>query len=272
MTYIYLDRGGEGPGLVPADQAQLSADDRGFLFGDGLFETMLARDGQVPLLTLHLWRLSESAAALSIPADPDSFSAAVLAVAEAAGQGEHAVRLTLSRGTQAGRGYTPPAEPAPTLLITAAPYRRPPNPISLITSSVRVCAESLTARHKSLSGLDKVMARAEARAAGAGEALMLNTAGRVAEGAAANLFIRRGGLWLTPPVTEGALPGVMRRRLIAVTQAREEPLRPSDLLEADGVYLTNALMGCLQAASLDGAALAAGPPPPDPGQLFAPVR
>jgi branched-chain amino acid aminotransferase len=90
----------------------------------------------------------------------------------------------------------------------------------------------------------------------------------VAEGAAANLFICRAGRWLTPPVCEGCLPGVMRRRMLAVTGAEEAPLTPEDLLTADGVYLTSALMGCLPLGSWDGRPLRLGPASPALSALF----
>lgn len=269
LSYLYLDLGGKGPGLIPSAEARLPVDDRGFLFGDGLFETMLVRDGRIPLLPHHAVRLVKSAEALAIPADPEGLIRAALAVAESAGPGEHALRLTLSRGAQAGRGYTPPEEPAPTLLVTSVPYRRPTGPLSMITASVRVCGSSLTSGHKSLSGLEKVVARAEARASGADEALLLNTWGRVAEGAASNLFIFRGGIWITPPIAEGALPGVMRQRVMDATMGISTLLTPGEVLQAEGVYLTNALMGCVPVRYLDGTTLPMGPPPPDPEQLFA---
>lgn len=268
---IYLDKGGQGPGLVAAD-GRIDPADRGFLLGDGLYETMRCRSGAVPLLEWHLWRLAESAAALALPADPEGFRWAVLAVAETAGSGEHALRLTLSRGAAAGRGYNPPPDPSPTLLVTSQPYEPPVGPLRLVRASTRIWPGAVTARHKSLSALEKVMARAEAARAGADEALLLNTSGRVAEGAAANIFIRRGDRWLTPPVAEGCLPGVMRRRVIGLTGAREEPLSAEELFDSDGVYLTNALIGCLPAASLDGVALPPAEPFGDPGRLFLPVR
>lgn len=247
----YLDIAGRGPGLVPPDQALIPAGDRGLLYGDGLFETMLARDGSVARLDRHLARLAASAAALALPL-PDGVARAVALVAAAAGPGTHALRLTLTRGTSARRGYEPPADARPTLLITAAPYRPPAGPLTAITASVRVNPDSPLSRHKSLSALEKVLARAEAAQAGASEALLLNIHGRVAEGAASNLFIRRGGRWVTPPVSEGCLPGVMRAEVMAETGAVEAPLTAADLFAADAVYLSNALMGLVPLARLDG--------------------
>lgn len=269
---IYLDVGGMGPGLVPPEQALIPAGDRGFLFGDGLFETALIRDGQVPLLPLHLARLGASARELGIPFREEQTRDAALTLADAAGSaGEHALRITLSRGAARQRGYQPPVEARPTLLVTSAPYTRPTGPLTAVTASLRVNPGSPLTRHKSLSALEKVLARVEAARAGCGEALLLNLEGRVAEGAAANLFIFRGDRWLTPPLAEGCLPGVMRARVIALAGAVEAPLTVGDLRESDGVWLTNALQGLVPLGSLDGHPLPAGAQPPFAGRLFDPA-
>lgn len=267
---IYLDVAGRGPGLVPPAEAMIPATDRGFLYGDGLFETLLAMDGALPLLPLHLERLSASAAALGIPCAVEAIARAARAVASSAGRGEHALRITLSRGTASKRGYEPPPDAAPTVLVTSSPYTRPTRPLRAVTASVRVNPDSPLVLHKALSALEWVMARAEAARAGADEALLLNAGGRVAQGAASNLFICREGRWLTPPVAEGCLPGVMRRRAIALTGAGEAPITVQDLFTADGVFLTSALMGCIALGSLDGAPLPQGGTPLVPGALFTP--
>lgn len=270
---IYLDLGGQGPGLVPPEQALIPATDRGFLYGDGLFETALVTGGRIPLLPLHLERLTASAAALRIPCRPEQVAAAARQVAEAHDpMGQYALRITLSRGTPAApgaRGFAPPAESRPTLLITCTPYRRSDAPLTAITATHRVDQDSPLTRHKSLSAMEKVLARAEAVRAGADEALLLNRADRVAEATSANLFLRLDGRWVTPPVTEGCLPGVMRHRLIALTGARERPLNPDDLLRADGVLLTNALVGWQELTALDGHPLRRCQPPCGPADLFA---
>lgn len=253
---IYLDLGGRGPGLVRRNLAVIPASDRGLLYGDGLFETVLVSSGQMPLFDLHLERLTASAAALQIPCSEDQIREAAQAVVLAARSQEMlALRITLTRGSGARRGYAPAGEAEPTLLISASSYSRPQRPLSAITASMRINPASPLARHKSLSALEKVMAAGEAAAVGVEEALLLNVHGRVAEASAANLFIRRGERWITPPLQEGALPGVMRRRMLQVTGAAQEPLTPEDLWQSDGVCLTSALMGCVPLGWLDGTAL-----------------
>jgi branched-chain amino acid aminotransferase len=191
-----------------------------------------------------------------------------VARANADGEGEYALRITLSRGHAGVRGYQPPPDPEPTLMIVGTPYVRPGGPLSAVTASFRIHADSPLARHKTLSAMEKVLAKTEAQRAGCDEALLLNTAGRVAEGAAANLFIVRQGLWLTPPLADGCLPGVMRQRVLALSGGIEWPLTPGDLFHCDGVYLTSALQGCLPLAALDGHFLPWGQEPPFRDRLF----
>ncbi len=270
---IYLDVGGQGPGLVPPDQALIPASDRGLLYGDGLFETVLVRDGRMPLLPLHLERLSGSAAELGIAVDENRLREAAEAVVacHTGGGPELALRITVTRGIASRRGYEPPPDAAPTVLITIAPYRRPAGPLRAITATgLRADPASPLSRHKSLSALEKVLARAQAARAGADEALLLNRSGRVAEGASSNLFIVRDGRWMTPPTSEGCLPGVMRRRVIDLTDAVEAPLQPEEVHSAEGVFLTSALLGCLPLGSLDGRPLPQGPEPPALADLLSP--
>lgn len=268
--WMYVNIGGQGPGLVPREQAVIPVADRGFLYGDGLFETVLVRGGQLPLLPLHLQRLESSARELSIPVRPDEVERAARELAATLDPAvEHAMRITLSRGSAGPRGYQPPPEPRPTLVIAATPYIRPSGPLSAVTASMRINPDSPNARHKSQSCLEKVMARGEAARAGCDEALLLNLAGRVTEATASNLFIVRQGLWMTPPLADGCLPGVMRRRVMSLTGAVEWKLTTLDLRRCDAVYLTNALMGCLPLAALDGQGLPWGPEPGFAGKLFA---
>jgi branched-chain amino acid aminotransferase len=269
---IYLDLGGQGPGLVPAAGAALPIGDRGFLLGDGLFETVRLSKGQMDLLPLHLRRLQRSADALGIPCDPPAIGEAARAVAAHHPGGEGAMRITLSRGTGNGRGYAPPPAPAPTLLITTTSYRPPSAPLQAVTASFMVNRLSPLTQHKTLSALEKVIARSEAVSAGADEALLLNGEGRVVEASAANIFIYSRGSWFTPPLSEGCLPGVMRAQVIHLTGAQERPLTMEALFNADGVYLTNALMGCLSLASIDGRALPiSADPPAFTAHLFKPL-
>lgn len=276
MDLYYVDVGGQGPGLVTRAEAMVPVGDRGFLYGDGLFETMLMRGGEIPLISLHLARMQASARVLGIPFDPEHARRACMTLVEAAGNTrvpsgpEYVIRLTLSRGPAGKRGYQPPPDPTPTIMVAGSRYERPAGPLSAITASFRTHENSPLVAHKTLSALDKVLAKSEAARTGCDEALLLNQAGRVAEGAATNLFIVRQGLWMTPPLSDGCLPGIMRQRVLNLTGGLEWKITPADLFRCDGVYLTNAVQGCLPLAALDGRGLPWGSPPPFLHRLWTP--
>ncbi|HLO04932.1 MAG TPA: aminotransferase class IV [Symbiobacteriaceae bacterium] len=244
--------------------------DRGALYGDGLFETILVRENRAPLLPLHLARLKTSAAALAIPYDAERVTQAIAAHLAALPPGEHALRLTLSRGEAVTRGYAYTGQEQPTLYLTSTPYRRPFSPhgnaapLRAITATNRVYSGSPLTRHKSLSALEKVIARTEAARAGVDEAILLNEAGRPVEGTSHNLFIHVHGEWMTPPVTEGCLPGVMRSQLLRLLGAREIPLTREAVRSAERVLLSNALLGALPLIEWDGEKLKGEGPMPLP--------
>lgn len=236
-------------------------DDRGFTLGDGLFETVLARGGELVALSAHLDRLIAGCAALGLPA-PDRAEAARrmhAALADAGLQGERAaVRLTLTAGS-GGRGLDRPDAPTLRLVATAASAAKPAGPARLVTAQVRRNERSPASRLKTLSYLDNVLARVEARSAGADEAVMLNTAGALACAAAANLFWVRDGALFTPALDCGALAGVARSEVLARAgtlgvAAHEVVAGPDALAAAEAVFLTNALIGVRPVAALDGRA------------------
>jgi branched-chain amino acid aminotransferase len=228
--------------LRPANEARIDPADRGFLLGDGLFETMAAHAGAVPELARHYARLCAGAAVLRIPVPltREALAMAVHDLLAAQGLAEAALRLTLTRGP-GPRGLLPLGAPAPTLLLSAAPLPLPGGPLRLITSTIRRDEHSPLSAIKSLNYLPGVLARMEAAERGADDALLLNRAGRVAETSIANLFVRLRGEWVTPPVAEGALPGIRRAVLLDARKLREAPVTMEDLRQADAVCAGNAL-------------------------------
>ena len=251
--------------IQPASEARIDPRDRGFLLGDGLFETILAVDGRAPLVSRHLARLASSAEVLgtSIPYASTDLSRALSEVLEVNGfaGGTAALRLTLSRGV-GPRGLVPSPDSRPSVLISAADH---PGPLGLPSdaalrlnlSTLRVNASSPLRRHKTLSYLENVLARREAEAQGADEALLFHTDLRVAEASAANLFASiEGALW-TPAVEEGALPGITRALVLELAGeaglvTRETRVGLADLASASEVFLTNSLMGLRPVVSLGG--------------------
>lgn len=234
-------------------------DDRGLLLGDGLFETLRVRDGVPADWAAHMDRMALGCAALALPAPSLEVAwAAAQDVLSKAGlmTGPAALRITWTAGS-GGRGLDRPDEAAPRLFATAAPSVPTLNPLQLIMASTRRNAGSLTSRHKTLSYLDNVLARREARLAGAGEALMLNTAGHVACASAANVFWLSEGRLLTPALDCGVLAGVTRAQVLqraseAGLETAEVMLGPEVLGEAEAIFLTNSLMGVRGVLSLDG--------------------
>ncbi len=258
MSIVYLDGA-----FVPEAEARLRADDAAFLYGRGLFETFRARNGLVFLLDRHVERLRHGARVLSIAPAPDIglVREAVAELTRRLGLDDARVRLTLTAGPRAGK---------PSLLIQAraatdyAPetYERG---MTAVVATVSRNETSPLSRIKSLNYLGNLLAREEASAAGADEAILLNTRGLVAEGAAANVFAVRGGELLTAPVEDGALPGVTRAAILQLTQeagvsAREAPLTLDELRLTDEAFLTNAVMGMMPLVALDGVAIGGGTP------------
>jgi aminodeoxychorismate lyase len=236
----------------------IAPDDRGFTLGDGLFETVLAEDGRLQHLDAHLDRLTAGCEVLGLPA-PDRAEAErrmLVALADGLDDTRAAVRLSLTAGA-GGRGLDRPDPLRPFMVATAARAPKPQTPARLVTSSVRRNDQSPASRLKSLAYLDSVLARAEARAAGADEALMLNTRGEVACAAAANLFWIEGGRLFTPALACGVLAGITRARVLAAARRLEIEIAevragPDALEAAQAIFLTNSLIGLRPVESLDG--------------------
>ena len=247
--------------LVDAAAARIDITDRGFLLADGLFETLLARQGHIKRLDEHLERMHAGAGVLGIPMPFDletiGRSAEDLLVASGLGSAERAsLRITLTRGS-GPRGLNPPLDPRPTLLITAQAASAPPESMTAVTSkTIRRDAASPLSSVKSLAYTGNILARLEAQAAGVDEALLLNTDGNLASASAANVFLVENGVLATPPVSDGALPGIERDSVISEAQrlgitVREETVAPVRLRSASEIFLTNSLIGICPLVSLD---------------------
>jgi len=247
-------------GLIPISQARVSVNDRGFLYGDGLFETLRADDGRVLFLPEHLERLAASARAfrLPFPAEvPWQERLAQLLTANDLGRGAARIKILLSRGEAAGLGL--PSSSRPTLVIWGQPYT-PPSPEEYAAGwPVVVFPEgraTFVGRHKSLNYLFYLAARQFALDRGAKEALILDPDGLVSEGAATSLVYLRQGRYYTP-ASASALPGVtltvLGRRLDARGLTLDTcPTTVAQLQEADGLWLANSLMGLMPVAAVNG--------------------
>lgn len=248
--------------FVPEAASVVSAFDRGFLYGDGLFETMRVCRGRIPFWERHLARLDEGLGTLRFKEVPSRRALASVARALLArnGVGEGILRLQITRGVGA-RGYSPQGAGSPTVLLSTHPLpggecSKPPT-WRVITAAVRMWSKSPLNRVKSTSKALHVLARAEADDRGADEALLLNERGEVAEASGANVFWISDGCLLTPPGHSGALPGITRREVMRLANEQgldvaECECRSATLLQAKGVFLTNSVWGPVEVAVLDG--------------------
>jgi branched-chain amino acid aminotransferase len=266
--------------LLPAAGAHVSAFDRGFQLGDGIFETLRARGGHVTELPEHLARLGRSAAGLDIELPPDvnaRIEAGIRELLAAEGldgpTGDASIRITVTRGAFLGRGLLPSSHgTAPTIAIQAWPVVPPPPGhlsagLRLVASAVRRDPESPLATLKTTSRADYVHARLEARRAGADDALFLTTDGHLSEGTSANLFLVRGDEVATPDLACAILPGTTRSWILG--WARRVGLRPAegwlstrDLAEADEAFLCSSVAGILPVTAFEGRPIGAGRPGP----------
>jgi len=249
--------------LLPLSQARVSVEDRGFLYGDGFFETLRAEDGRFLFLDEHLTRLRASAQAfqISFPTDlPWEKRLQELLAANGLLQGAAALKILLTRGEAPGLGL--PAALSPTLVIYARPYL-PPSPEEYTTGwPVVVFPErrsTFMGRHKSLNYLFYLAARQYALDQSAREALILEADSLISEGAATTLILAWKNGFFTP-AAPSALPGVTVAVLARALEHRGNnlewaPLHLSHLTEADGLWLANSLMGLMPVSSLEGRAL-----------------
>jgi branched-chain amino acid aminotransferase len=258
--------------LYGKDDAKVSVFDHGFLYGDGVFEGIRAYEGNVFRLKEHIDRLYRSAhtIALDIPLTPEQMTQAVLETIAANEEKDAYIRLVVSRGP-GDLGIDPANCGRPTVVIIVAEIKLYPKELyetgaSIVTSSVRrIPIQCLDPRIKSLNYLNNIMAKIDAKRAGALEAVMLNQQGRVAECTADNLFFVDGGALKTPGLMNGALPGITRATVLEIGAALGLPTEEGnyglhDLYNADEVFLTGTGAEIMPVISVDGRKVGTGKP------------
>lgn len=267
--------------LVDKGEAKTSVFDHGTLYGDGCFEGIRFYSGKVFRLQEHIVRLFNSMRYLMIelPWTFDEVCAATEETVAASGLEDGYIRLVVTRG-EGDLGLNPRNCPKPSMFIIAQdialyPKEMYENGLSLITSSYRrPNPDVLCQQVKSLNYLNSISAKMEAVQQGAGEALMLNQHGNVAECTGDNLFIVVDGEVQTPPVTEGALGGITRHAVMDICAELgipcvEKVMNRFNVLSADECFLTGTAAEVIAVSSLDGRTIGTGHAGPVTNRILA---
>lgn len=276
---IYLD----GKFVAAAD-AKISVFDHGLLYGDGIFEGIRLYQGNVFRLEEHLERLWYSAKAilLNIPISRTEMAAAVCEACRQNGLRDGYIRLLVTRGI-GDLGLSPWLCPKPSVVIIADKIALYPPECYLSGLSIatvptrRVGPAAVPPMIKSLNYLNNILAKIEARQAGALEAIMLNEAGFVAECTGDNIFIVHKGRLLTPAAQQGALKGITRETIFSIAQQlgiplEEHELTRYDLWNADECFLTGTGAEVIPVVKLDGREIGDGKPGPVTGRVLTEFR
>jgi branched-chain amino acid aminotransferase len=274
--------------VYDGDRAVISVFDHGFLYGEGIYETLRTYNGEPFLFDRHMRRLRASASMLSlgVPLDNDAIAGRfgeTLAAARLGDLGGEAyIRILITRGV-GELTYDPAACPEPTVVIIVKPHVDPP--AESYERGVKVAIVGVVRNHpgtvnpliKSNNLLNSAMAMQEALRKGAFEGVMRNYRGELAECTTANLFIVKNGVALTPPLDAGLLAGITREFLFEVGErlgvpVREQVLRDEDLLSADEAFLTSTTRELVPITRVDDRTVATGSPGPVTTALLAEFR
>ena len=236
--------------IVPESDAVVSVYDRGFLYGDGIYETMRAYNGVVFMLEKHLERLGRSAllTRLDIP-ETGFITDAVCRTMEANKLSDAYIRVTVSRG-KGPIGLDPDLCKEPTFVVITEDFREYPGHLYsdgvklVIAKTRRNLVSAINPRIKSLNFLNNIFAKMEAKEGGAYEAVMLNAEGLIAEGTVSNIFFVKDNVLCTPALDVGVLDGITREMVISLAKKNairvsEGKFYPADLFNASEVFFTN---------------------------------
>jgi branched-chain amino acid aminotransferase len=260
--------------FVPREEATVSVFDHGFLYGDGIYETMRAYNGTLFLLDRHLERLTHSANAISLklPMPLEEIRMALKETLRVNNLVEAYVRLHISRGP-GEIGLDPALCPAPTMIIMAKQFKD--YPVEYYERGVSVAIVKTRRNHplaldpsiKGTNFLNNILAKIESIRAGAYEGIMLNWEGFVAEGTICNIFMVKTGTLLTPPLSIGILEGVTRGLVLDLAYREHIPtqegaFRPQELMDADECFITNSTIEVMPVTVMDGKPIGNGKPGP----------
>jgi branched-chain amino acid aminotransferase len=260
--------------FVPREEARVSVFDHGFLYGDGIYETLRAYGGRIFMLQQHLTRLQRSAKliGLEIPIAEKDWPNLLSDAIARNGLRDAYLRITVSRGT-GEIGLDPGLCPKPTVVIIAKPFQAYPahlfaRGVSLVTTSVhRNLATALSPQIKSLNFLNNILAKQEATKAGAFDGVMLNAEGHLTECTTSNIFFVQHGRLCTPSVACGILDGITREVVLTLAKERGMPTEesaytPEALRQAEECFLTNTTMELMPVRDVDQHLVGTGKPGP----------
>ena len=239
--------------MMPIEQATISPMDRGFLFGDGVYEVMARVDGRIRAKSLHQARLRSSLDAIGLSVSVDDVFADVDRLTEKAGLLDAKIYIQVTRGAASARDHAFPSKISPTVFLTisgfAAVSQKPS--IAIVRPDIRWRRNSI----KSVSLLGNVLLMQEARDSGAHEAI-LHRDHLVTEASTSNVFVIRGQSLMTPPLSDLILPGITRHLVIEMASqiglnVIEEPIHVDSLSDADGVFVSSSTRGLMPIVELD---------------------
>lgn len=252
---------------VDPAEASVSVFDRGFLYGDSVYETLRTAGGRPVEMTRHLDRLRRSGLGigLEIPFDDALLRAAVAETHAASGNPDSYVRVIVTRGT-GPLALDPRVSSAPLLVVVVQPLQLPAPAQYEAGLSVRIVdvhkisARSLDPTLKTGNYLNSIQALRQAADSAASDAILCSPQGQVAEGASSNVFMVRGGALLTPSLATGLLEGITRALVIRLAAelgiaCSEATIWPDELRAADEVFLTSSVRGPMPVTTLDGRSL-----------------
>jgi branched-chain amino acid aminotransferase len=265
----------DGRPMAP-DAAKISVFDRGFLYGDSVFETLRTYGGRLFALDRHLARLSRSAERvfIELPVSVEQIGREVQSAVVGAGNAESYVRVTLTRGVGDALGLDPGLSRHPLRVVIVTPLNAPAatvyeQGVAVVTfHGARVTDDSSASGAKVGNYLTAVLASRAMRAAGAAEALLVDRRGCVVEGATSNVFaVLADGTLVTPPESDGILLGITRETVLEVAaelgiRARLASLALDELKQASEVFVCSSIRELLPVVSIDGHAVGSRKPGP----------
>ncbi len=231
--------------LVDIDSLKISPFDRGFMYGDGVFESLRTYNGKPFLLDEHLSRLEKDAKTIGIKISltKEKLKAAVLKLIKVNGYKESYIKIIVTRGIAKQHGLSIKNSQKSNLIILAEKQEQEQKQEWIIKISSIIKYKTPISHIKSLNYLENILAKKEAEEAGADEAILLSPEGYVTEGTISNIFMVKKGVLYTPPLSLGILPGITRSLVIRLAKkqgikVRERFFTIKDLKKADEVFLT----------------------------------